>query len=451
VQDDGFTGNIALHYVRVKSGKEKINLLEDGDSSAILQIMKRLIGITTVLLLSLNLFALSVVPLELEQPYDSIESLYYANFGPSLAQNQEDWVAQTKVQLLTVGPGDELYAWFGHTALLVTQSDGRQIIYDWGIFDDTQEDFYTNFAFGKMYYRVYVSDALWRIEDSIAEGRSVQVVDLNLSPSAQFALIDFLYNEIGPEGRTYLYHFYDDNCATRVRDILDKATGGEFKRWAQSQVGTSHRETALPYMAHFPVLALGLNVLQSWKIDYQTTLWDEMYLPEVLHQAVLDFTMSNGQGLGVNNTVLSQGVQKTTLINFLRADTLLFVGLIAAMLLILLGLYLPRVASLIYAIIFIALALLGTLLLVMAVGTNMDVTYWNLNLLFINPLLFITAFKPKKQTKTLLFGLGSMIVLLGLAVLHAPFYQNSTLFIALLLPIYLSRAAFEARGKVKEK
>ena len=132
--------------------------------------MKRLIAVKTVLLLSLSLFSLSVVPYEMEQPYDSIESLYHANFGPSLAQNQEDWVSQTKVQLLTVGPGEELYASFGHTALIVTQSDGTQIIYDWGIFDDTQKDFYPNFAFGKMYYRVTVSNAIWRIEDSIAEG-----------------------------------------------------------------------------------------------------------------------------------------------------------------------------------------------------------------------------------------------------------------------------------------
>lgn len=442
-------GNIALHYLRVKSGKEKINQLEDDHSSGILRIMKRLIGATTLLLLSLSLFSLSVVPYEMEQPYDSIESLYHANFGPSLAQNQEDWVSQTKVQLLTVGPGEELYAWFGHTALIVTQSDGTQIIYDWGIFDDTQKDFYPNFAFGKMYYRVTVSNALWRIEDSIAEGRTVQIVDLNLSPSAQFALIDFLHNEIGPNGRTYLYHFYDDNCATRVRDILDKATGGEFRKWAESQTGTSLRSAALPYMAHMPTLALGLNFLQSWRIDRPTTLWDEMYLPETLHQAVLGFTSKSGP-LGVNTEVIYEGVASDGNVEFLRVDTLLFIGLITAIVLLILGIYCPRLASLLYGLIFIALGLLGTLLLVMMLGTNMNVTYWNLNILFINPLLFIVAFRTRKKCKALPVAIGAMIVLLGLTVLKAPFYQDANLLIALLLPIYISRTTFQRGAKVKE-
>ncbi len=120
------------------------------------------------------------------------------------------------------------------------------------------------------------------------------------------------------------------------------------------------------------------------------------------------------------------------------------------MVLIILGLYLPRFTSLLYGILFIALALVGILLFVLMVGTNMNVTYWNLNILFINPLLFCVAFRPKKQGKVLLFGLGSMIVLLALELLNAPFHQDSTLLIALLLPIYLSRAAFQGRTEIKQ-
>ncbi|NLZ77082.1 MAG: DUF4105 domain-containing protein, partial [Spirochaetales bacterium] len=381
---------------------------------------------------------------------DGVESLYYANFGPSLARNQEEWVAKTRIQLLTVGPGKDLYAWFGHTALIVTQSNGVRIMYDWGIFDDTEEGFHRDFALGKMYYRVCVTDALWRIEDSIAEGREVRIVHLDLDPSAQFALIEFLYNEIGPAGRTYLYHFYDDNCATRVRDILDKATGGRFKAWAKSREGTSHRRTALPYMAHAPLLGLGLNFLQSWRIDEPTTLWDEMYLPETLHQAVLDFTFDDGRPLGINDTVLSEGPPPPANHDLLRADALFFFGLIASMVLIILGLHLPRFTSILYGLIFSALGLLGTLLFALMAGTNMNVSYWNLNILFINPLLFLVAFRPNRQGKVLLFGLGAMIVLLALKLLNAPFHQDSTLPIALLLPIYLSRAAFQGRAEIKQ-
>ena len=72
--------------------------------------------------------------------------------------------------------------------------------------------------------------------------------------------------------------------------------------------------------------------------------------------------------------------------------------------LIILGLYL-RFTSLVYGTIFTVLALLGTLLLVMMVGTNMNVTYWNLNILFVNPLLSMSP-SIGKASNVLRFGLG---------------------------------------------
>ncbi len=234
-----------------------------------------------------------------------------------------------------------------------------------------------------------------------------------------------------------------------MRDILDKATGGEFKKWAENQKGTSLRSTAFPYMTHMPTLGLGLNFLQSWRIDCPTTLWDEMYLPETLHRAVLGFTSESGP-LGANNEVIYEGVTNEGNVEFLRVDTLLFIGLIAAMVLLILGIYCPRLASLLYGVIFIAIGLLGTLLLAMMLGTNMNVTYWNLNILFINPLFFILAFRTRKKCKALPVAIGAMIVLLGLTVLKAPFYQDANLLIALLLPIYISRTTFQRGAKVKE-
>ena len=156
--------------------------------------------------------------------------------------------------------------------------------------------------------------------------------------------------------------------------------------------------------------------------------------------------MADGQHFGINNTVLNEGSLSPPKHDFLTIDALFFVGLITSMVLIILGLYLPRFTSLLYGILFIALALVGILLFVLMVGTNMNVTYWNLNILFINPLLFCVAFRPKKQGKVLLFGLGSMIVLLALELLNAPFHQDSTLLIAS-AAVYLSRAAFQEEPK----
>ncbi|NLA99219.1 MAG: DUF4105 domain-containing protein, partial [Spirochaetales bacterium] len=94
-----------------------------------------------------------------------------------------------------------------------------------------------NFARGRMYYYVVASEATWRIQEAIDEERDVRLVELNLTDEAKFALITFLQKHIKTEYSTYLYHFYYDNCATRIRDIIDFATEGAFRAWAENEPG----------------------------------------------------------------------------------------------------------------------------------------------------------------------------------------------------------------------
>jgi hypothetical protein len=189
-----------------------------------LSAMKRTILSLYLVLLCFSLSAYSIIPQEVEQPFDSTQELSKIDFLKPLAANQESWVDQTSISLMTVGPGDPLYAWFGHSALIVKQPAGTQIMYDWGIFDYDQENFYLNFARGRMYYYVVASEASWRIQEAIDEMRDVKIVELNFPKEAKFALISFLQKNIKTEYSTYLYHFYYDNCATRIRDIIDFAT-----------------------------------------------------------------------------------------------------------------------------------------------------------------------------------------------------------------------------------
>ncbi|HBO35524.1 MAG TPA: hypothetical protein DD633_02925, partial [Sphaerochaeta sp.] len=73
---------------------------------AMLTAMKRTFLSLWLLFCMVALPAYSIHPRQVEQPFDSTKELSKIDFSQSLADNQEEWVDNTSVSLLTVGPGD---------------------------------------------------------------------------------------------------------------------------------------------------------------------------------------------------------------------------------------------------------------------------------------------------------------------------------------------------------
>ena len=107
--------------------------------------MKRCSLLPILFLLTLPLLWAAAPPLA----PDTLAELGEIDLEVALAPNQRAWAEEIAISLLTVGPGDPLHAWFGHSALIVDLPNGSSIMYDWGIFDDTQEHFYLNFEIGR--------------------------------------------------------------------------------------------------------------------------------------------------------------------------------------------------------------------------------------------------------------------------------------------------------------
>ncbi len=419
--------------------------------------MKRSVLALIILCLVSRMWAASNIPSQALQPFNSVKELGSIDFSKPLAANQEAWVDQTSIKLLTIGPGDPLYAWFGHSALIVTQPSGTQIMYDWGIFDTQQKYFYLNFARGRMYYYVLASEATWRIEEALSEMRDVKLLELNFPKEAKFAIISFLQKNIKSEYSTYLYHFYRDNCATRIRDIIDAGTNGAFKAWAQAEsTGLSYRQLDSSYMIHSPALFWVLDFLQGRTIDAKLNRYEELYLPEKLEQAVLDFTYPDGSKLARNVQVLRDtshlGIRAAVAPSTARYDWQYFlVGLGIALLLYLAGRWNCRLKTILLGLLFLTLGLLGSLLLFMMLCSDMDMTYFNENILFVNPLLLISAvglLRGKTRHPHLVsFSAAVMIILLVLKIgVPSLALQDNIRVIALLLPLYLSGSSLQRRG-----
>src|SRR5450432_1443119 len=68
----------------------------------------------------------------------------------AVAEEAPQHGANLDVALLTFGPGTQVWERFGHNAILIRdRSGGVENLYNYGIFDFDQEDFFLNFARGR--------------------------------------------------------------------------------------------------------------------------------------------------------------------------------------------------------------------------------------------------------------------------------------------------------------
>lgn len=367
----------------------------------------------TIALWVSSLSAISFYPtMQLDDPFSSERMLANRRFLSEITTAERDAADQLEVSITTMGKGDPLYVWFGHSGLIVTdRKSDRSVMYDYGIFS-FDDDFYQTFAMGRLNYEVWATSAPARNQLAIEEDRDISNVVLDLPASAKLELVDFLNFNVQEENNTYLYHHYDDNCSTRIRDLVDKAVGGQFKTWATSiPYALTLRQLVMLHTGSSPFIDWTLNFLQSGVIDHPISLWEAMFLPAVLEQALLEFSYTDTEGnvipIVTNRTTIHTATEgiRTPVAETWESATMrgsLF-GLAVAAILIIFGRLFQNsrstvlrktgtvVSGLLNFVWTFAVGILSTILLFMMVASNHDVTYFNENILFANPWLLVMS------------------------------------------------------------
>jgi hypothetical protein len=185
------------------------------------------------------------------------------------------------VALITFGPGTQLWERFGHNAILIRdRATGTQRLYNYGMFDFAQKDFFLNFARGQMLYRIDRDDPTDEYPLYRSEGRWIVEQDLNLTPAQRAKLRDFLRWNSRPENAQYHYDYFTANCATRVRDALDMALGGAIRaQTIAPSRGFTYRMDTLRLMRPEPALMLLLDAGLGPFADTRLSYWDESFVP----------------------------------------------------------------------------------------------------------------------------------------------------------------------------
>ncbi len=196
------------------------------------------------------------------------------------------------VELVTMGPGNDIFEAFGHGTLCVTDEIHPQgLCYNYGItnFLDPPKLVW-DFVRGKARFWVGPTPLPRMLAVYARDDRTIYVQRLPLSPDQARALAAALARDLLPENRYYLYHHFKDNCTTRLRDHLDRVTGGAFRAaLADRATGATLRQLSTTgYRGSIPML-IATELVEGYFADRPASLWDAMFLPDYLRRGVEEY------------------------------------------------------------------------------------------------------------------------------------------------------------------
>ncbi len=192
------------------------------------------------------------------------------------------------VYLMTMGPGTEVWERFGHNAIWVQdETFAYGVAYNWGMFSFDQPHFIQRFMQGRMLYWMQGFDAQATVDAYTRANRSIWVQELNLTPAQRVELAKFVEWNARAENKYYRYDYFRDNCSTRVRDAIDRATGGAVARALEAiPTSTTYRSHTAALTYTDPFIYAGLMLAMGPHIDAPLNAWQESFIPMELREQV---------------------------------------------------------------------------------------------------------------------------------------------------------------------
>jgi len=365
------------------------------------------------------------------------------------------------VSVLTFAPGEIYWQRFGHNALLLRdEASGRATVYNYGIFDFQQKNFFLNFARGQMLYQLDAEPLRRTLRLYQSEDRWIYEQRLALDEAQRREIAEFLQWNTQPENAQYRYDYFLANCSTRVRDAIDRVLGGSLKaqlHGGQLSPATFRSEVTRLMSPDLP-LAIGMDLGLGPKVDEPIDRWSHAFVPMSLMQSLREAKVADPE-TGLSKPLVEQEgwlYESDRIKEPEQAPNLLWpflaLGLISALAVLLLARARAKPAAR------ITLALAGLMFyatasvfgLVMLAGWLLT-DHWgmwsNQNLLLLNPLALLAipvwaqAFRadwrpgPKAQRVVRIIALLAATASLIKVLPTAPM-QNNAAWIALLLPVH---------------
>lgn len=323
--------------------------------------------------------------------------------SPQATQPPQAW-------LMTYGTADRVEEKYGHNAIWIRDDvRGIDTIYNFGFFDFDKPGFFLDYISGDLVYFAVAREPAEELAYYRWRDRSVRAQRLNLDDSTIHRLTDWLEERVTPENRDFHYDYFFNNCSNRVRDALDFALDGALRSATEElPARLNFRQHTRRLVEDDPLLYLGIHAALGPMVDRSRSVWEEMFLPEVVAR-----TVTGMQVPGADGTMEPLVLAERMLYESTRTDSpdrpefawALMLSLLAASLLIILAPVALAGRRRGWALIgsrawIVAISLGGLVLAFLWLATDHQAAWRNENLLLFNPLaLLLLRFRGGRVEK----------------------------------------------------
>jgi len=204
--------------------------------------------------------------------------------------------AEPKILLFTMGIGGLIWERHGHIALCVAYPDRPRAssvdCYNYGV-GNFQEPLGMAWGFFRGTHSFWVAKdspqkmfAIYQYTD-----RTIWQQEIPLTLEQKQKVIAKLEHDILEDNKHYAYDHFEDNCTTRIRNIIDDVTGGAFSSMKDLPTdGKTFRDLArdgffgMPSMSRLSLLIT--DVAMGRSTDRVPDYYERMFLPQYLREAV---------------------------------------------------------------------------------------------------------------------------------------------------------------------
>jgi hypothetical protein len=314
---------------------------------------------------------------------------------------------ETKVSLVTVGPGRELYSGFGHSVIWIYDPVNRiDNAYSYGSFSFETGNFYIKFLRGTLPYSISVAPLAPQAAYWQAENRSISEQVLDISAIQKQKLYNYLETNYLPQNREYQYKFFYDNCATRLTLALKAACGDSLVYNDYTEEKLSFRQWIDRYAyKQNPWADFGMDLAIGAPSDEIATAEQATFLPDNLSKAFAAAKVKTADGIkplviAKNDLFLATPVQ--------YEETFTPMHVFWALAVLVMGftywqIQKQKVNFTFDKILFSIAGITGWLIVLLWFGTNHGVTSWNYDLLWAFPLWMPLIFSISAKKKPVWF------------------------------------------------
>jgi hypothetical protein len=232
---------------------------------------------------------MSVAPAR-AQPHDDLRAKVnaaYLKHREIVGSHPEIYGNYPVVELVTMGVGGLIWERHGHIALCVRYADPNEdTCYNYGIGDFHHPiGMAAGFFRGTHCFWVGKQDPWEMISIYLWADRTVWVQPLPLTDEQEKQVIEKLEYDIQEEHKAYAYDHFWDNCTTRVRDVLDNATGGVLRKLPTPPDDQTYRDLARKGFFGMRVPLIITDIAMGRATDRVPSYYEKMFLPDYLREA----------------------------------------------------------------------------------------------------------------------------------------------------------------------